>query len=96
MRSCTALRYSFVRYEAGVPFPERVAAELNQKHDVIMVRPGNNGALPDMLVGNRARTLLNQVCGTAAHHAAHHVLSTGHAANSRWPSKGGWWPTWVG
>ncbi|MCG5486105.1 MAG: DSD1 family PLP-dependent enzyme [Sinorhizobium meliloti] len=75
----------------GDPFREIIVADANQEHGIIAVRPGSNGDLPDLAVGDRVRILPNHACATAAQHTAYHVVrGRSHAVEAHWSRFGGW------
>ena len=76
---------------AGIPYADLIVADANQEHGIITVRPGSQGVLPDLAIGDRVRILPNHACATGAQHQAYHVVR-GESANveSEWPRFGGW------
>ncbi|WP_416067268.1 DSD1 family PLP-dependent enzyme [Rhizobium sp. ZK1] len=68
-----------------------IVADVSQEHGIIAVRPGSNGRLPELAVGDRVRILPNHACATAAQHGAYHVVrGTSHDVEAVWPRFGGW------
>ncbi len=75
----------------GKTFSDIIVADVNQEHGIIAVRPGSNGRLPDLAVGDRVRILPNHACATAAQHGAYHVVrGASHDVEAVWPRFGGW------
>ena len=83
--------YGLVCDVAGIPYAHLVLAKANQEHGIITVRPGSNGSLPEIPVGERVRILPNHACATAAQHGAYHVVrGPGLQVEAQWPRFGGW------
>lgn len=75
----------------GKTFSDIIVADVNQEHGIIAVRPGSNGQLPDLAVGDRVRILPNHACATAAQHGAYHVVrGASHDVEAVWTRFGGW------
>ena len=75
----------------GTPYPELILADANQEHGIITVRPGSDGRLPPLNIGDRVRVLLNHACSTAAQHPAYHVVhGDDPAVTATWSRFGGW------
>lgn len=75
----------------GNAFNDVIVADVSQEHGIIAVRPGSNGQLPDLAVGDRIRILPNHACATAAQHGAYHVVrGASHDVEAVWPRFGGW------
>jgi D-serine deaminase-like pyridoxal phosphate-dependent protein len=83
--------YGVVCDLAGRPYPDLIVTGANQEHGTISVRPGSNGHLPDLAVGDRVRILPNHACSTAAQHDMYHVIEgAGDRVQAEWPRFGGW------
>ncbi|KPF90662.1 alanine racemase [Novosphingobium sp. AAP83] len=75
----------------GTPYPDLILGDANQEHGIITVRPGSNGTLPDLAIGDRVRILPNHACSTGAQHSAYHVVrSLSTEVEAAWPRFGGW------
>ena len=75
----------------GQAFNDVIVADVSQEHGIIAVRPGSNGQLPDLAVGDRVRILPNHACATAAQHGAYHVVrGASHDVEAVWPRFGSW------
>ena len=80
----------------GQPYPDLILADANQEHGIITVRPGSDGVLPSLAIGDRVRILPNHACATASQHAGYHVVqgTVVHGADqgvtAYWPRFGGW------
>lgn len=84
-------RYGLVCDTTGDPYPDLVLADVNQEHGIITVRPGSDGSLPDLAIGDRVRILPNHACATAAQHRAYHVVrGTKPGVEANWARFGGW------
>lgn len=84
-------RYGIVCDVTGNPYPDLILASVNQEHGIITVRPGSNGTLPELAIGELVRILPNHACATAAQHRAYHVVrGTSPRVEAEWPSFGGW------
>src|SRR5882724_2589707 len=72
-------------------YDDLIVADANQEHGIVTVRPGSNGVLPDLAIGDRVRILPNHACSTGAQHRSYHVV---HGASelvvAEWPRFGGW------
>lgn len=83
--------YGVVCDLAGKPYPDLILADANQEHGIITLRPGSDGQLPDLAIGDRVRVLPNHACATGAQHRTYHVV---HGASDRvtgqWQRFGGW------
>lgn len=83
--------YGVVCDLAGNPYPDLILADANQEHGIIAVRPGSNGKLPDLAVGDRVRILPNHACATAAQHGSYHVVrGASDVVEAEWQRFGGW------
>ncbi|CAN7360748.1 alanine racemase [Phenylobacterium sp. LjRoot225] len=83
--------YGLVCDIAGVPYPDVILADANQEHGVIALRPGADGALPELAIGDRVRILPNHACSTAAQHRSYHLVRGGSdRVEAEWPRFGGW------
>ena len=83
--------YGIVCDVTGAPYPDLILASANQEHGIITVRPGSNGTLPDLAIGERVRILPNHACATAAQHRAYHVVrGTSLQVEAEWARFGGW------
>ena len=83
--------YGVVCNTAGVPYADLIVADANQEHGIITVRPGSNGVLPDLAIGDRVRILPNHACATGAQHGRYHVVrGNSDAVEAEWPRFGGW------
>ncbi|WP_230769858.1 alanine racemase [Sphingomonas sp. Leaf4] len=83
--------YGVVCKVDGTPFPDLILADANQEHGIITVRPGSNGTLPPLAIGDRVRVLPNHACSTAAQHPAYHVVhGDDPAVVATWSRFGGW------
>ena len=83
--------YGVVCDLAGYPYADLIVADANQEHGIIAIRPGSNGTLPDLAIGDRVRILPNHACATAAQHASYHVVrGASDVVEAEWPRFGGW------
>lgn len=83
--------YGIVCTLDGVPYPDLILADANQEHGIITVRPGTDGQLPPLRIGDRVRVLPNHACSTAAQHPAYHVVhGDDPAVTATWSRFGGW------
>jgi len=83
--------YGIVCDMAGVPFGDIIVSGANQEHGIVSVRPGSNGLLPDLQLGDRVRILPNHACATSAQHQAYHVVrGNSDIVEARWPRFSGW------
>lgn len=56
-----------------------------------MVRPGLDGTLPDLAIGDRVRILPNHACATGAQHRRYNVVhGTSDVVTGEWQRFGGW------
>jgi D-serine deaminase-like pyridoxal phosphate-dependent protein len=68
-----------------------IVASANQEHGTIKLRPGSDGQLPDLAVGDRVRILPNHACSTGAQHKLYHVVEgESPIVQAEWPRFGGW------
>jgi D-serine deaminase-like pyridoxal phosphate-dependent protein len=82
--------YGLVCDAAGCPYPDLIVIDANQEHGIIAVRPGSDGTLPELAIGDRVRILPNHACATAAQHGAYHVVQGTEEVQAVWPRFGGW------
>lgn len=83
--------YGLVCDMLGKPYDDLIVADANQEHGVIALRPGSNGALPDLPIGTRLRILPNHACATGAQHDSYHVVRDGSdLVEAEWPRFRGW------
>ncbi len=83
--------YGVVCDLAGRAYPDLIVADANQEHGIITVRPGSDGALPRLAIGDRVRVLPNHACATGAQHGSYRVVRGGSAlVVAEWPRFGGW------
>lgn len=75
----------------GTPYADLILADANQEHGIIMVRPGSDGTLPDLAIGDRVRILPNHACATGAQHRRYNVVhGTSDVVTGEWQRFGGW------
>ncbi|MGN7158360.1 DSD1 family PLP-dependent enzyme [Sphingomonas sp. SAFR-052] len=83
--------YGMVCAPDGTPYPDLILADANQEHGIITVRPGSDGTLPPLAIGDRVRVLPNHACSTGAQHPAYHVVhGADPAIAATWSRFGGW------
>jgi D-serine deaminase-like pyridoxal phosphate-dependent protein len=83
--------YGLVCDAAGTPYAGLIVADANQEHGIITVRPGSDGVLPDLAIGDRVRILPNHACATTAQHRSYHVVrGTSDKVEAEWSRFGGW------
>jgi D-serine deaminase-like pyridoxal phosphate-dependent protein len=83
--------YGVVCDMVGDPYDDLIVADANQEHGIVTVRPGSNGVLPDLAIGDRVRILPNHACSTGAQHRSYHVVQgASEAVEAEWPRFGGW------
>lgn len=83
--------YGLVCDVSGAPYPDLILASANQEHGIITMRPGSNGNLPDLAIGERVRILPNHACATAAQHRVYHVVrGSSPQVEAEWERFGGW------
>lgn len=83
--------YGVVCDLAGNPYPDLILADANQEHGIITVRPGSDGKLPDLAIGDRVRVLPNHACATGAQHRTYNVVHGGSdLVTGQWQRFGGW------
>ncbi|MEO5737183.1 MAG: alanine racemase [Variovorax sp.] len=83
--------YGLVCDTTGVPYADLIVADANQEHGIITVRPGSEGLLPDLVIGDRVRILPNHACATGAQHGSYQVVrGTSGRVEAEWPRFGGW------
>jgi D-serine deaminase-like pyridoxal phosphate-dependent protein len=75
----------------GRAYPDLIVADANQEHGIISVRPGSNGVLPQLAIGDRVRILPNHACSTAAQHRCYQLVrGAAPDVEAEWPRFGGW------
>ncbi|OLU34881.1 alanine racemase [Pseudomonas sp. PA15(2017)] len=82
--------YGLVCDERGCVIPDLIVTGVNQEHGVIAVRPGSDGALPDLPVGTLLRILPNHACATAAQFDRYAVIPLEGSDLKTWQRFGGW------
>lgn len=82
--------YGMVCSPSGEPYPDLVVVDANQEHGIVALRPGAQGAPPDLPVGSRLRILPNHACATAAQHDHYHVLDAQGRVGAVWTRINGW------
>jgi D-serine deaminase-like pyridoxal phosphate-dependent protein len=83
--------YGVVCDIAGNAYDDLIVADANQEHGIITVRPGSNGRLPNLAIGDRVRILPNHACSTGAQHRSYHVVrGASDVVEAEWPRFGGW------
>jgi D-serine deaminase-like pyridoxal phosphate-dependent protein len=81
--------YGVVCDIVGNAYDDLIVVDANQEHGIVTVRPGSNGVLPDLAIGDRVRILPNHACSTGAQHRSYHVVQSG-LVKAVWPRFGGW------
>lgn len=74
----------------GKPYKDLVLLKANQEHGLIAVRPGTQGTLPTLQIGDRVRILPNHACATGAQHDQYLVLDGASTVTAVWPRFRGW------
>ena len=83
--------YGLVCDTACVPYADLIVGDANQEHGIITVRPGSDGILPDLAIGDRVRILPNHACATSAQHRAYRVVrGASDRVEAEWLRFGGW------
>jgi D-serine deaminase-like pyridoxal phosphate-dependent protein len=83
--------YGVVCDIVGNAYDDLIVADANQEHGIVTVRPGSNGVLPDLAIGDRVRILPNHACSTGAQHRSYHVVrGASELVEAEWPRFGGW------
>jgi D-serine deaminase-like pyridoxal phosphate-dependent protein len=83
--------YGVVCDITGNAYDDLIVADANQEHGIITVRPGSNGVLPDLAIGDRVRVLPNHACATGAQHSSYHVVhGASEVVHAEWQRFGGW------
>jgi D-serine deaminase-like pyridoxal phosphate-dependent protein len=83
--------YGVVCDIVGNAYDDLIVADANQEHGIVTVRPGSNGVLPDLAIGDRVRILPNHACSTGAQHRSYHVVhGASEVVEAEWPRFGGW------
>jgi D-serine deaminase-like pyridoxal phosphate-dependent protein len=83
--------YGLVCNIAGEPYADVIVGDANQEHGIITLRPGSDGTLPDLAIGDRVRILPNHACATGAQHPVYHVIrGASGRVEAEWPRFGGW------
>jgi D-serine deaminase-like pyridoxal phosphate-dependent protein len=67
-----------------------LVVDASQEHGIIAVRPGSDGKLPVLAVGDRIRILPNHACATGSQHEAYHVVENGVEVVAHWSRIRGW------
>jgi D-serine deaminase-like pyridoxal phosphate-dependent protein len=83
--------YGVVCDIVGNAYDDLIVADANQEHGIVTVRPGSNGVLPDLAIGDRVRILPNHACSTGAQHRSYHVVhGVSERVEAEWLRFGGW------
>lgn len=83
--------YGLVCTPDGRPYPDLLVLSANQEHGVVGLRPGRDGTLPPLHVGDLVRVLPNHACATAAQHAGYDLWDAASATiQGHWPRIQGW------
>jgi D-serine deaminase-like pyridoxal phosphate-dependent protein len=83
--------YGVVCDIVGNAYDDLIVADANQEHGIVTVRPGSNGMLPNLAIGDRVRILPNHACSTGAQHRSYHVVrGASELVEAEWPRFGGW------
>jgi D-serine deaminase-like pyridoxal phosphate-dependent protein len=83
--------YGVVCDIVGNTYDDLIVADANQEHGIVTIRPGSNGVLPDLAIGDRVRILPNHACSTGAQHRSYHVVhGASELVEAEWPRFGGW------
>lgn len=83
--------YGVVCDIAGHAYPDLIMADANQEHGIITLRPGSQGTLPDLAIGDRLRILPNHACATGAQHRQYNVVhGASDVVTGQWQRFGGW------
>ena len=83
--------YGVVCDIVGNAYDDLIVADANQEHGIVTIRPGSNGVLPDLAIGDRVRILPNHACSTGAQHRSYHVVhGASKLVEAEWPRFGGW------
>ena len=83
--------YGVVCDIVGNAYDDLIVADANQEHGIVTIRPGSNGVLPHLAIGDRVRILPNHACSTGAQHRSYHVVhGASQLVEAEWPRFGGW------
>lgn len=82
--------YGLVCSVDGEPFGDLIVVDANQEHGIIALRPGSDGPLPLLAIGDQVRILPNHACATAAQHEAYQVIGADGRVEAVWPRFNGW------
>ena len=83
--------YGVVCDIVGNAYGDLIVADANQEHGIVTIRPGSNGLLPDLAIGDLVRILPNHACSTGAQHRGYHVVhGASEVVEAEWPRFGGW------
>lgn len=83
--------YGLVCDAGGRPYGDLIVTEANQEHGVLALRPGSDGPLPELAIGDLVRILPNHACATAAPHDLYHrVTGASDDVTGTWRRFGGW------
>ena len=83
--------YGVVCDAIGNAYDDLIVADANQEHGIVTVRPGSNGVLPHLAIGDRVRILPNHACSTGAQHRSYHIVhGASEVVEAEWPRFGGW------
>jgi len=83
--------YGVVCDMVGNAYDDLIVADANQEHGIVTIRPGSNGVLPNLAIGDRVRILPNHACSTGAQHRSYHVVhGSSEVVEAEWPRFGGW------
>jgi D-serine deaminase-like pyridoxal phosphate-dependent protein len=83
--------YGVVCDTVGNAYDDLIVADANQEHGIVTIRPGSNGVLPDLAIGERVRILPNHACSTGAQHRSYQVVhGASELVEAEWPRFGGW------
>jgi D-serine deaminase-like pyridoxal phosphate-dependent protein len=83
--------YGLVCDIVGNAYDDLIVADANQEHGIVTIRPGSNGVLPELAIGDRVRILPNHACSTGAQHRSYYVVhGTSELVEAEWPRFGGW------
>src|ERR1700730_1938532 len=83
--------YGVVCDIVGNAYGDLIVADANQEHGIVTIRPGSNGVLPGLAIGDRVRILPNHACSTGAQHRSYHVVrGASEVVEAVWPRVAGW------
>jgi D-serine deaminase-like pyridoxal phosphate-dependent protein len=90
-RQAVSQGYGVVCDISGAAYENLIVADANQEHGIITVRPGSQGVLPQLTIGDRVRIFPNHACSTAAQHPGYHVVrGASQVVEAEWARFGGW------